>query len=127
MEWSVFEQRLLSRDFEMIVMAWTGNPETDAFAMWHSSQVADQGSNIVGFVNDEADRLIEQARQTMEYEPRMELWRQLHRLLHVEQPYTFLFTGPRLTFIDQRFKNVQRRSLRLYTSEWYVPADLQRR
>ena len=127
LEWSVFEQRLLSRDFEMIVMAWTGNPETDAFAMWHSSQVADQGSNIVGFVNDEADRLIEQARQTMEYEPRMELWRQLHRLLHVEQPYTFLFTGPRLTFIDQRFKNVQRRSLRLYTSEWYVPADLQRR
>ena len=127
LEWSVFEQRLLSRDFEMIVMAWTGNPETDAFAMWHSSQVIDQGSNIVGFVNDEADRLIEQARQTMEYEPRMELWRQFHRLLHVEQPYTFLFTGPRLTFIDQRFKNVQRRSLRLYTSEWYVPADLQRR
>ncbi len=63
----------------------------------------------------------------MEYEPRMELWRQFHRLLHVEQPYTFLFTGPRLTFIDQRFKNVQPRSLRLYTSEWYVPADLQRR
>lgn len=127
LEWSVFEQRFVSRDFEMIVLAWTGNPETDAFAIWHSSQVADQGSNIIGFVNDEADRLIEQARQTMEYEPRMDLWRQLHRLLHVEQPYTFLFTGPRLTFIDQRFKNVQRRSLRLYTSEWYVPADLQRR
>ncbi len=127
LEWSVFEQRLVSRDFEMIVLAWTGNPETDAFAIWHSSQVADRGSNIVGFVNDEADRLIEQARQTMEYEPRMELWRELHRLLHVEQPYTFLFTGPRLTFIDQRFKNVQRRSLRLYTSEWYVGADLQRR
>ena len=116
LEWPVFEQRLNQRDFEIIMLAWTGNPETDAYQIWHSSQTETGGSNLIGFVNEQADQLIEQARQTMDYNSRMVLWHKFHAILHEEQPYTFLFTGPRLAFANNRIKNIVRHPLRLYNS-----------
>ncbi len=57
----------------------------------------------------------------------MKLWHRFHRILHEEQPFTFLFTQPSLAFVDGRFRNVHYRPLRLYTSEWYVPLEAQLR
>ncbi|MCH8345124.1 MAG: hypothetical protein IH983_14220 [Planctomycetes bacterium] len=127
LEWFVFEQRLRNRDFEMVSLAANGRPEADPYPNWHSSQADNRGSNDVGFIHPEADRLIEEARRTLDYEKRMKLWHRFHRILHEEQPFTFLFTQPSLAFVDGRFRNVHHRPLRLYTSEWYVPLEVQLR
>ncbi|MFG0328300.1 MAG: ABC transporter substrate-binding protein [Phycisphaerales bacterium] len=125
LEWSVFEQRLTERDFEMVSLAWTGNPEGDPYQIWHSNEAENRGSNYIGFVNEEADRIIETARRELDYDKRMALWHRFHEILHEEQPYTFLFNRPSLAFLDGRFENVKRRQFRLYVSEWYVPAPEQ--
>jgi len=122
MEWSVFEDRLTERDFDMVTLAWTGSAESDPYQIWHSSQAENRGSNYVGFNNEECDQIIEEARATLDREKRMKLWHEVHRILHEEQPYTFLFNRPAMAFVDQRFQNVRMHKVRLYISEWYVSA-----
>lgn len=54
----------------------------------------------------------------------MPLWHQVHRILHEDQPYTFLFTRKTLVFFDGRIKNIQRTRLGLNPlQEWYVPQE----
>jgi peptide/nickel transport system substrate-binding protein len=125
-EWSVFQERLNTRSFDAVTLAWGGTVEEDPYQIWHSSQIGNRGSNYVGFKNAEADSLIEQARRTMDEDKRNELYPRLHRILHEEQPYTFMFTRPFLQLLDRRFENVKVHKLGLNPLEWYVPRDKQR-
>jgi peptide/nickel transport system substrate-binding protein len=124
-EWSVFTQKVMDRNFDAVNMAWGGSVESDPYQIWHSSQI-DKGSNYVRFNNPEADRLIEQARQTLDKDKRNELYHQFHRILHEEQPYTFVYTRPEQRFLDRRFENVVIHKLGINEHEWYVPKDLQK-
>jgi len=126
LEWSVFLERLHERQYDVVSLIWTGEPESDPYQIWHSASEANRGSNHIGFNNPEADRLIELGRRTVDYDQRMKVWHQLHALLHEEQPYTFLFAMPELTFVHERFRNIVGHDYRLYYSEWYVPGSSQK-
>ena len=125
-EWSVFLERLMERDFDSEISGWGGVVEEDPFQLWHSSQIGGRASNRVGFDNPEADALIEEARKTFDENARNALYHKLHRIIHEEQPYTFLYARPELRFLDKRFKNVKIHSLGLDWLEWYVPAAEQK-
>ncbi len=124
-EWSVFTQKVMDRDFDALSMAWGGNVESDPYQIWHSSQ-RQKGSNYVNFNNPQADALIEQARQTLDPDKRNILYHQFHRILHEEQPYTFIYTRPEQRFLDRRFHNVIIHKLGIDEHEWYVPTQLQK-
>jgi peptide/nickel transport system substrate-binding protein len=96
--------------------------------MFHSSQIAGGANNFTSFSNPELDRLIDQARRTVDEDQRMKLWQACHRILHDEQPYTFMLRRKSLVFIDKRVHNVQRVLTGLNDrGEWYVPGPLQTR
>ncbi len=125
-EWSVFSQRLNDRQFDAVNLAWHGAIEGDPYQIWHSSQIGNRGSNCVGFRNAEADAIIEEARQTLDDDKRNALYHRFHRILHDEQPYTFIYTRPEQRFLDKRFENVIIHKLGVDEREWYVPRDRQR-
>ncbi len=125
-EWSVLMPRLSDRKFEAMVMGWGGDIIEDNYQIFHSSQKGKRGSNYVGFDNAEADRLLEKIRRTMDEQERNKLCHELHRILHEEQPYTFLFARPTFRLVDKRFKNVKIHTLGLNYLEWYVPKEKQR-
>ncbi|MFI4910786.1 MAG: peptide-binding protein [Sedimentisphaeraceae bacterium JB056] len=125
-EWSVFLQKLTSRDFDAITLGWSGAMESDPYQIWHSSQIETGGSNRIGFNNKEADRLIEEARETLDKDKRNALYHQLHQILHDEQPYTFMFASPGLGFLSNRFENVQIHKLGMNPHEWYVLPENQK-
>ncbi len=124
-EWSIFLDRLHKRDFDAAMSGWGGTIESDPYQLFHSSQI-NGGSNYFGFSNKEADQLIEEARGTLDPDKRYELYHHIHRILHEEQPYTFLTSRPTFVFIDKRFENVKIHALGLDILEWYVPKDKQR-
>jgi len=126
LEWPVFEQRLTERKFEMVSLRWTGTSEGDPYQIWHSSQAENRGSNYIGYKNEDLDRVIEQARMEMDIQKRMKLWHEVHKILHEDQPYTFMFAPPSRRFIDKRFKNTRIHKLGLWETEWYVPKQLQK-
>ncbi len=125
-EWSVFDEKLNNREFESVTLGWSGAVQEDPYQIWHSSQIAGRGSNRVGFDNREADRIIEEARRTFDEAKRTQLYHRFHRILHDEQPYTFLMWRPSLRFLDRRFENVRIHKLGLDEHEWYVPKRSQR-
>lgn len=125
-EWSILIGRLNDREFEAMVMGWGGDILQDPYQLWHSSQIGNRGSNYVGFADKEADALIEEARACLDKGERDKLYRRLGRILHDEQPYTFLFTRPTFRLIDKRYENVKVHELGLDYNEWYVPEGKQR-
>lgn len=125
LEWAVFIQRINERNFDACTLGWSLSWESDPFQLWHSSQAA-KGSNYVGFVNEEADRIIESARQEFDASKRRELYRRFHQILHDDQPYTFLFTREELEAVSSRFRNVNVYPMGLKPIEWWTPAPLVR-
>ena len=64
---------------------------------------------------------------TIDEQQRMPLWREAHRIIHEDQPYTFLFFPNQMVFLDDRINNVQQIKLGLNPmQEWFVPTAEQR-
>lgn len=105
MEWAAFIGRINKRDFDATSLGWSSGFDEDPYQVWHSSQVK-EGSNFVGFENEKADQLMDEARVTFDKGKRAELYHQFHEIVADEQPYTFLYTGEALVARSKRFKNV---------------------
>ncbi len=128
LEWSVFAERIKARDFDALCMAWSGGIESDIRQMFHSKSIADGGDNFTAYSNPKLDALIDQARREVNEEKRMPLWQQCHRILHDDQPYTFLYSRKSLIFMDGRIQNIEPVRLGLNDRyEWFVPRAVQLR
>jgi len=123
LEWAVFIQRIDERDFDACTLGWSLSWESDPFQLWHSSQ-AEKGSNYVGFVNEEADRIIEAARREFDPAKRHRMYHRFHEIIHEEQPYTFLFTREDLEAVSSRFRNVNLYPMGPQPREWWTPTSL---
>jgi len=125
LEWQVLIERLKqTRDFDAVALGWTGSLEGDPFQIFHSSTIPPPGDNATSYANPELDQLIEKARMALDEEKRFALWHQVHRILHEDQPYTFMMVGQNLSFYDGRIRNIHRTRLGLTpVTEWYVPAE----
>ena len=127
MDWSAFKPKLAKRDFDAVCVGWSVGVEDDIYQMFDSSQSADQGDNYMSYSNPALDKLIGQARETLDPAVRMVLWHKCHDILHQDQPYTFLYTRRSTVFIANRVHNVQLLPLGLNEiAEWYVPAGQQK-
>jgi len=126
LEWAVFIQNIEEHTFDACTLGWSMGWESDPYQIWHSSQAVEKGSNFVGFRNEEADRLIEEARKEFDPAARRKLYHRFHRIVHEEQPYTFLFTVKELAVVSRRFHNVQMYPMGISSLYWWVPAELQK-
>jgi len=122
MEWASFVNHLNARKFDAVSLAWSFGFDEDPYQVWHSSQ-AEKGSNFVGFVNEEADQILETARTIFDKDQRAQLYHRFHEIIHQEQPYAFLYSGPALVVRDKRFKNVKVYKAGLDILEWKVSKD----
>lgn len=104
--WGLFVQMLREHDFDAVSLLW-GSVDviSDPYQIWHSTQSKD-GSNYISFANEEADRLIEQARVTMDEDERNALYRRLGLILHHENPYTFLYNRPALDVVRKNVRGL---------------------
>jgi peptide/nickel transport system substrate-binding protein len=129
-EWPVMLESLNKKDFDAITLGWTSGIETDIYQMFHSSQAKTDGDNTISYKNPELDKLIDQARETVDEATRMPLWQQAERIMYDDQPYTFLMRRKTLAFIDKRIHNLQMTKLGLNRGllplENYVPTAQQK-
>ena len=108
LEWPVYIGKLDKHDYEVCSLGWSLPYESDPYQVWHSSQAENSGgSNHIGFVNSKADKLIEAIRKTFDDEKRIKLCKKFHKLIHEEQPYTFLVVPERLQIVSEKLKNVE--------------------
>ena len=123
-EWAVFTTRLMERKFDAVTLAWSMGVESDPYQIWSSTQ-AEKGSNFVGFINEEADSLIEAARKEFDRDKRIEMYRRFSEIVHEEQPYTFMFCNKSTVAVNKRFENVLVHPFGIDPLEWHVPLPVQ--
>ena len=121
----VLLERVDKREFDAILMGWSMPPDPDPYQVWHSSQ-ADHGSNYIGFVNPEADRLVEEARLSFDRQERIRLYHRFQEILHEEQPYLFLLAPKVLAAGDKRIQGIRIYPFGIDQREWFVPRTMQR-
>ncbi len=107
-KWALMLQKLRKKEYDASILGWALGWKGDPFQLWHGSQAdTPDSSNSIGYKNPEVDRLIEQLRVTMDPEEQSKLFRQIHRLIYDDQPYTFLFQEKRTAARDGRLQNVK--------------------
>lgn len=126
MDWPVMQQKLDDRNYDAIMLGWGGAAETDIYQMFHSDQTADGGDNYTYYINPELDKLIDQARTTVDRDKCQKLWWKCHAVLNEDQPYTFMMNPLSVVFYDRRLQNVEVTKLGMNRGwEYYVPGPMQ--
>jgi ABC-type transport system substrate-binding protein len=106
-EWSLLQKRKDEREFDAYIAAWNSPWFQDLYPMWHSSQAdLPRGLNAVNFRSAEADEIIERLRVTFDEGARVRLFRAFHRIVHEEQPFTFVMVRRKVHCVQSNVKNV---------------------
>ncbi len=121
-KWALMLQKLRKKEFDATILGWALNWKNDPFQIWHGSQAdMPDSSNSIGYKNPEVDALIEKLRVTLDTSEQIKLYHQIHRLIYLDQPYTFLFMDKATAGRDARLENVNFYKIRpaYDTREWY--------
>ena len=108
-EWAVFLGDFVNTgDFDAVVLGWSMGIDPDLYQIWHSSQAGPQQLNFVGYKSAQADKLIVRIRQEYNREEQRKLTHQLHRVIHEDQPYTFLYAPLSTRVLDKKIVLVEK-------------------
>lgn len=127
LEWSVFLEKIKKHEFDALMGAWvlTDYPP-DQYQIFHTSQSKNDGSNYGSYSNKTADSLMVAYRSEFDEAKRVEINKQLQKVLYDDQAYTFLWTPKAKYVYSDRFKNVRwypTPPTAYHLPEWWVPAN----
>ena len=94
------------REYEALLFGQVSSPEPDPFAFWHSSQIKHPGLNLALYENKKADKLLEEGRQTLEQEERLEKYKEFQSILLEETPAIFLYSPNYLYPVQEKIKGI---------------------
>lgn len=89
-EWNTFLQLINNRNFDALILGWTGSLFPNAKQIWHSDSEKNGGSNFVSYSNKKVDDLIKKSNLEFDPEKRYLLMQEINRIIYQDQPYTFI-------------------------------------
>lgn len=107
LEPATFFQRVSSGDYQSAILGIGIDPDPDVYTQFDSSQFPPNGQNFVYYSNPEADKLIEESRKEFDFAKRKAIFRQLHRVLNDDQPYTWIAQASQKWAVNRRVHNVK--------------------
>ncbi len=121
LEMQTMTARNFEHDFDATLSAWAVDTTLDLHTYFHSDSI-DGGYNFGSYSNPEVDSLIEVARRVERVEEGAPPLRQVQRILHQEQPYTFLWEPRRIAAAHRRLAVVEPNALSTYynLSRWWI-------
>ncbi len=100
---TVFEDH----DFDLVLAEWTFDNSVNIYTLFHSTQAGPNQNNFGSYSNPDADRMLDASRQAANSEKLRATYGELHRLLHDDLPYIFLWSLNRYAAVNSRFDNVR--------------------
>lgn len=95
------------REYETIVFGEVLGIDPDPFSFWHSSQKKDPGLNLALYENKTADKLLEEARQTLNSETRAEKYILFQNAVSDDIPAIFLYSPSYLYPVSKNVKGMK--------------------
>lgn len=117
LDWSTYIDKCRSHDFDIAALSFQLEWDNDLTGIFHSRSI-DGGQNFISWKNDGVDYILEKARVELDYDQRNSLLRDLHDILHREQPYTFCFSPLESSLVSKEFRGL------VPGIKWYQERDV---
>lgn len=95
------------REYEALLFGQASGLDPDPFAFWHSLQRKDPGLNLAMYANKEVDKLLEEARQTLDRNIRAENYEEFQKKLAEDIPAIFLYNPSYLYIVSKAIKGIE--------------------
>lgn len=94
LEWNSFLKLIDEGNFDAATLAWGASDiDWDPKQIWHSSSAVVGGSNFINYKSAEVDKLIDDARLTLDKKKRVQLLQKVYEIVANDAPYVFLFNS----------------------------------
>ncbi|MBL7053121.1 MAG: peptide ABC transporter substrate-binding protein [Candidatus Portnoybacteria bacterium] len=103
---TIQQEYIRPRQYQALLFGEVLNADPDPFAFWHSSQRKDPGLNLALYNNKKVDTLLEEARQSMDQEVRIQKYVEFQKLLIEDMPVIFLHSPPYLYPVKKEIKGI---------------------
>lgn len=97
---------LKNRDYEILLYGEILGADPDLYAFWHSSQTDYPGLNLARYSNRNADKILESARATNNYNERSKLYQQFQEMLVQDLPAIFLYSPIHIFSVNKEIKGI---------------------
>ena len=94
------------REYESLLFGEMLSIPPDPFPYWHSSQTEDPGLNLSLYENEDADELLEDARETLKENERKKLLEDFQEIVIEDAPAVFLYSSNYYYYISPKVKGV---------------------
>lgn len=110
LEIQTLTEKNLAHEFDATLSGWAIDTTLDLRPYFHSSEAAG-GYNFGSYANAELDRLLVEVRRVDRLEDAKPMFERIQRVLHAEQPYTFLWEPQRLAGVRRELGEVEPNAL----------------
>jgi ABC-type transport system substrate-binding protein len=101
---SKIEDIIKKREYELLLFGEILGSIPDPFPFWHSSQKNDPGLNLALYENKDVDKLLKEARQTLDEAKRKEDLEKFQDILIGDAPAVFLYSPTYIYFVSKKIK-----------------------
>jgi len=98
---------LVPHQYQAAIFGWDPGPDPDPYPAWHSSEVKPDGANLAGYQSEDADRVIEEARQTTDLDKRQALYYTFQQKFQEDVPSVLLYYPVFTYFVAEEIQNVE--------------------
>lgn len=103
---TLLQDYLEPRNYESILFGKIMGVIADPYSFWHSAQKMAPGKNIALYENKEADKLLEDIRQTLDEKERMEKYQKFQEILLKDAPAVFLYSPDYLFPVSKDIRGI---------------------
>jgi peptide/nickel transport system substrate-binding protein len=93
------------RKFDALLYGEVIGRDMDFYAFWHSSQRNDPGLNVAMYTNSTVDKLLDDARKTLDTASRIEKYKKFEAEVIKDMPAVFLYTPDFIYITPNKIKN----------------------
>lgn len=119
-----FAERARQKDYQAMLWGFGANPKVDPSQEWRS----DGQYNWFGYTNPAVDAKIDEGVSAADPQVAQAAFREVQRLVHADQPVTFLFWSDKFLAMSDRFRDTEHNTFNglLHAERWWVPSDQQK-
>jgi peptide/nickel transport system substrate-binding protein len=110
---SIKQDYIQPRQYQALLFGEVLGADPDPFAFWHSSQKKDPGLNLAMYQNKDADKLLEEGRQSLDLNERIEKYQKFQEIVKEDAPAIFLYSPSYTYLVDKDVKGISLEKLPL--------------
>lgn len=99
-------QVLKGRSYDVLLYGVIVGSDPDQYPFWHSTQVDFPGLNLAGYINRNADALLEEAREASDEEKVIEAYKKFQDMILTDRPATFLYMPTYTYAVSDKIKGI---------------------